>query len=113
MGRPRIYYDYELPHGVVETVRGVVMDYDRREQAIKRSTITGSVLERYIELNDAVDAALGEVDVGIRGDMMLDVALNTGYAFSQCARCIGRKAYYQKKKKFIYDIAVRIFLVPK
>ena len=62
MGRPRIYYDYELPHGVVETVRGVVMDYDRREQAIKRSSITGSVLERYIELNDAVDAALGEVD---------------------------------------------------
>lgn len=112
MARRKIYYKWELPCAVVEIVRGICADYDRRENAIKYSNVTGGVLERYVELNSAVDAALEDLEVGLRKDMIEDVALNRGYDFSRCSTYVSKCTYYNKKRKLIYDIAERLFLVP-
>ena len=112
MGRPRIYYEWEVPREVVEIVRGICADYERRENAIKFSTISGDVLCRYVELNSAVEAALGDVEIGLRQDIIDDVALNRGYDFSPCSNYISKGTYYNKKRKLIYDIAKRLYLIP-
>ena len=112
MGRPKKYYEWELPKSVVEVVRGVCADYERRENAIKYSSITGRVLERYIELNAAVDGSLCEIMPDIQKEMVKDVADNVGYDFSQCSNYVSRRIYYLKKRKFIHDIAEKLFLIP-
>lgn len=113
MGRPRKYYEWELPKSVVEVIRGVCADYERRENAIKYSSITGAVLDRYIELNGAVENAASEFAADLRKNIIDDVADNTGYDFSQCSAVMSRKTYYQKKRKFIHDVAEKLFLIPK
>ena len=113
MGRPKIYYDWELPKSVVNAVLGVCADYERRESAIKYSTISGQVLERYLELNAAVDAALADLAPDVREYMLCDVATGRGYDFSPCTTFLSRKTYYQKKRKLIHDIAENLFLIPK
>lgn len=113
MGRPKMYYEWEIPPSVVVTVQGICRDYERRENAIKYSTITGRVLDRYIELNAAVDDALSEIAVEARESILSDVADNVGYDFSACSCYFSRKIYYLKKRKLIHDIAVKLFLIPK
>ena len=113
MGRPKKYYEWELPKSVVEVVRGVCADYERRENAIKYSSITGPVLNRYIELNGAVDEALSNIMPNLQREIIRDVAENIGYDFSQCSNYVSRRIYYLKKRKFIHDVAEKLFLIPK
>lgn len=113
MARPRIYYDYELPSEVVQIVRGIVADYERRENAIKFSNVSGDVLSRYVEFNRAVDTALSVVDKNIRDDIMKDVALNRGYDFSLCSVHVSKCTYYLKKRQFIFSVANELNLIPK
>lgn len=113
MGRPKKYYDWEVPSSVVDVVRGICADYERRESAIKYSSITGAVLERYVELNAAVDFALNDIAFDFRRNMLQDVAEGIGYDFSQCSSSMARKTYYQKKRKLIHDIAEKLYLIPK
>ena len=113
MGRPRKYYDFEIPKTVVEIVKGICSDYERREAAIKHSNITGDVLSRYIELNSAIDAALSDVPEDARKDMLKDVGEGVGYDYSMCSVVISRKTYYLQKRKFVHDVAKKIFLLPK
>ena len=113
MGRPKKYYEWELPKSVVEVVRGVCADYERRENAIKFSSITGPVLNRYIELNGAVDEALSDIMPNLQREIIRDVAENIGYDFSQCSNYVSRRIYYLKKRKFIHDVAEKLFLIPK
>ena len=113
MGRPKKYYEWELPKSVVEVVRGVCADYERRENAIKFSSITGPVLNRYIELNGAVDEALCDIMPNMQREILRDVAENIGYDFSQCSNFVSRKTYFLKKRKFIHDVAEKLFLIPK
>lgn len=113
MGRPKKYYEWDLPRSVVEVIRGVCADYERRENAIKYSSITGRVLDRYIELNGAVDEAVSEIPADMRKNIIEDVADNIGYDFSQCSAVMARKTYYLKKRKFIHDVAEKLFLIPK
>ena len=113
MGRPKMYYEWELPKSVVEVVRGVCADYERRENAIKYSSITGEVLDRYIEFNSAIESAVSEISTDLRRIIIQDVADNVGYDFSQCSLAMARKTYYQKKRKFIHDVAEKLFLIPK
>lgn len=113
MARPKLYYKWELPKTVVETVRSICADYDRRELAIKYSTISGEVLERYIELNSAIESALSEIAPEIREYMLCDVATGRGYDFSPCTSFVSRRIYYLKKRKLVHDIAEKLYLIPK
>lgn len=111
MARKRLYYKYEIPPSVVEIVTAICVDYDRRERAIRHSAITGTVLERYVELNAAVDAALGEMEVEFRRGMLEDIASGRGYHFSMISPYLAKNTYYYKKRKLIHDIALELALL--
>lgn len=112
MARPRTRYKYEIPGTVVEIVRGLCADYERRELAIKYSTISGETLQRYVELNGAIELALGNMEASIREDMLADVAAGRGYDFSPCSVFVAKNTYYERKRRFVFDVAKKLSLVP-
>ena len=46
MARQKAYFKYDIPTSVVDIVKTICVDYNRRERAIKYGTITGEVLAR-------------------------------------------------------------------
>jgi hypothetical protein len=112
LGRPRTRYRYEIPKTVVDIVIGICADYERRELAIKHSNITGQTLDRYIELNEAVEYALGMCDSRVREYLLEDVAEERGYDFSQCSCLVAKNTYYEAKRRLIYEIAKKMCLLP-
>lgn len=111
MGRQKSYYKYEIPASIVEIVKTVCADYDRRERAIKYSSITGPVLERYVELNGIIDMALEEIECDVRRDLLKDVSSGRGYNFSAASPFFAKNTYYQRKRKLIHDIAKGLCLL--
>lgn len=111
MPKPKLYFQFELPSSVVEIVKTICADYARRERAIKYGNVTGAVLARYVELNAIIDAALEEIEIGVREDMQRDIQNRRGYDFSPVSYCISKNTYYKRKKKLIYDIAKNLALV--
>lgn len=111
MPKQKLYFKYEIPTGVVEIVKSVCGDYDRRERAIKFSNVTGTVLTRYVELNNAVDKAFSDIEVGLRKDMLSDIGNRRGFQFSAVSTLISKNAYYRRRRKIIYDIAKELALL--
>lgn len=112
MAKTKIYYRWEIPSSVVRLVEAICADYDRREQAIKHSSLTGETLETYARLNAAIDAGLESVEPGIRRFMLDDIWLGRGYDFSPCSPFLAKNSYYKRKKKVIHDIAKELKLIP-
>ena len=110
-GRKKEYFAYEIPTSTVRVVTSICADYNRREAAIKHSAVTGAVLARYVELNNAVDVALYDVEPGIRDLMLRDVADGVGYNRSAVACQLSKNAYYRRRRKLVYDIAVNLSLL--
>ena len=113
MSRKTTYFQYKLPSSVVNVVKCIIIDYNRREGAIKHSAITGAVLERYIELNSAIDKGLSDIETGIRTYMLEDIIHGVGYERSQVQPLMSKNAYYRRRRKLIYDIAVELSLLNK
>lgn len=111
MARQRLYYKYEIPPLVVEIVKALCADYDRRERAIRYAAITGAVLARYVELNGAIDAALADLDPELRRGMLEDISLGRGYNLSMISPYLAKNTYYYKKRKLIHDIALQLALL--
>ena len=113
MSRKTTYFQYKLPSSVVNVVKCIIIDYNRREGAIKHSVISGAVLERYIELNSAIDKGLSEIETGIRTYMLEDIIQGVGYERSLVQPLLSKNAYYRRRRKLIYDIAVELSLLNK
>ncbi len=111
MAREKMYYSWEIPASVVVVVNAICADYDRRERAIKYKAITGEVLERYIELNNAVDKALTEVETGLRQTLLQDISAGRGYTRSPAQCVVSKNAYYRRRRKLIHDIAIDLSLL--
>ena len=111
MAREKMYYSWKIPESVVHLVNALCADYERRERAIKHSTITGAVLDRYIELNSVIDSALCEIDQGIRDDLLYDITVGRGYTRSCAQYVVSKNTYYRQRKKFVQEIATKLFLL--
>ena len=108
MPKKKIYYRHEIPSSVVNIVKSVCADYDRRARVIG---IDGSVLDTYLQLNGIIDKALEEVEPGIRRIILDDVRLGRGYDFSPASPFLAKNTYYSKKRKLVYDIAKGLRLI--
>ncbi len=107
----QIYFSWEVPSGVARMVTAICADYERREQLIRYSSVTGPVLDRSVELNAAIERALDEVDAGVREDLLHDIAYGIGYNRSAAACVMSKNAYYRRRRKLVHDIAVNLALL--
>lgn len=99
---------WELPRSVVNIVRSMCADYDRRALLIRSSC---ELVSKYSEMNDAIDRGLESVEVGIRRTMLDDIYLNRGYGYSPVSAIMSKNAYYARKKKAIFLIATELKLM--
>ncbi len=113
MARRKMYFRYEIPSNVVCIVKSLCVDYERRELALKNPKLSSSVLDEYKRLNNAIDIALLELEVGIRKIMLNDVQHGRGYEYSRASSFIAKNTYYSRKRKLIYDIAKELKLYEK
>lgn len=111
MARQKMYFKWDMPTSIVEIVKAICADYARRERVIKFGTATGSILERYVELNGAINTALQDIEVGLRDTILKDIQQGRGYYFSAAQELICKSGYYNRKRKLIYDIAVSLSLL--
>ena len=112
MARGRVFDEHRLPRGVVMLVTSILADYERRATVLRDGgEVTSAVLDRYRELNGAVDAALEDLEVAIRRDMMCDIALGRGYRKSCAQYILSKNAYYKRRRKVVYDVALRLKLL--
>lgn len=110
-GRPKQFYKYELPGGVVKVVRAQCADFQRKEIAIKQGGIDETILQVYIKTNEAIKKALGEIEEPCREFFLSDIAENRGYDKSQSRWLLSHNSYYARKRKAIYDIAKYLLLI--
>ncbi len=111
MARNKLYFTYDVPTSITRVVNAVCADYERRERAIKYSAITGDTLDKYIELNAAVDRALEDVEVGLRKILLDDISSGRGYYKSSAVCLVSKNAYYCRRRKLIHDIATSLSLI--
>ena len=78
VGRPRQFYKYELPSGVVKVVRAQCADYAWKVLCIKEGSVTGATLDSYIATNTAIEQALADIEETCRPHFLLDIAENRG-----------------------------------
>ena len=86
IGRPKQFYKYELPQGVIKVVRAQCADYDRKALAIREGNIAAETLQSYIKTNEAIDKALDEIEEGCRADFLIGYDRSGGAGLSACGR---------------------------
>lgn len=106
MARRRLYHRdrYTLPGSVVDIVKSICADYERRRRVMEHVE-DEQVCAMCLMLNGAIDTALSEVEEGLRGDLLSDLAEGRGYERSAAADKISKNAYYNRRRKLVYDIA--------
>ena len=62
VGRPKQFYKYELPHGVIKVVSAQCADYKRKQLAISEGALSQEILDAYIATNAAIDKALDDIE---------------------------------------------------
>lgn len=110
-GRPKQYYRYELPSGVVKVVRAQCADFERKKIALKRCSLTLEVRTEYESVNEAINAALADIEEGVRLEFLKDIAENRGWQKSKINWMLSQSAYYNRKWKCVYEIAKRLYLI--
>lgn len=111
MARKRIYYRWDIPSSVVIIVNAVLADYARREKIIRDANASEAVLNKAVELNALVDAALEDIEPVLRKDIVSDITDGRGYNRSSCSMILHKDSYYNRRRKLIHDIAVAMRLI--
>ena len=106
-----MYFRYEIPTNVVNIVKAICADYDRRIQLLKSDNIDSGCRAEFLYINKAMESALEDVEIGIRKIMLCDIQHNRGYEHSLSSAFIAKNTYYARKRKLIYDIAKNMKLI--
>lgn len=102
---------WKLPIGVVETVKGICKDYERKREALSVTSLKAEVRSAYEAHNTAVNNALLTLEPSLRYLILEDVAEKRGYNKSAARSYIAHNGYAERKCRFIYHIAVNLNLV--
>lgn len=109
MGRSRIYYKWDIPHTVVDIVKSICADYDRRAAAMESAE--EGLLHTCKVMNAAIDRAMAEIEPALRRTMLEDIYTGRGYDFSPASSVMSRRPYYARKRKAVHDIALELHLI--
>lgn len=102
---------YNLPLTIVQIVKSICADYDRRESIIATSQADEGVIEECIKLNRVVDEAFCDIEIGLKTHLMEDIKQNRGYEASMASLYIAKNTYYKRKKKIIHGVARGLYLI--
>jgi hypothetical protein len=102
---------YDLPAGVVDEVKGICKDYDRKRKALINGVEDEEVRRLYERYNDAVNDALLEIEEGIRHSIFDDIINSRGYERSAASIMIAHNGYAIRKRKLIYNIAINLHFI--
>jgi hypothetical protein len=94
-----------LTKAEMNIIKAHCQEYSRRRVALEFKSKPIDVLEEYERLNGIIDAALSSIEVGIRMQILDDVAWSRGYFFSQASPFMTKETYYSRKKEFIHSFA--------
>lgn len=101
----------KLPKGLNRVVVDIIADTDRRQKCIDLNSVRPEVREFYVILNDAVNQAMNDVEIGIRQMMFKDFIYGHGFNKSDASPLISVNAYYRRKRKVIADVARAIYMI--
>lgn len=110
MGR-RSKTKFNMPLTLVQMIKSICADYDRRADIIIHSLASDDVTEEYIKLNKAVDDAFSDVEIGLKKHLLEDIKTGRGYEASLASSFIAKNTYYKRKKKIIFDVARSLSLL--
>jgi hypothetical protein len=108
MSRHKTFGRWEIPGTVVQIVKTMCADYDRRAIIIRSGEKTQSDYER---INAAIDRGLLCAEETVRRFFLEDIAYGRGYWHSPSCAVLSKNAYYTRKHQIIHDIAVELRLL--
>jgi hypothetical protein len=100
--------DSRLTETVLDLIQTLCADYPRRKRIIEckfRTVTTDEAVARFKRLNDVIDDAMKQVDVGIREYVLSDIACRNGYNKSMASPFISRTSYYRQKNNALLEMA--------
>jgi len=110
--KKKIYQRHDIPASVVNIVIALCADFPRRKKCLTlNSNVPETVKMRYKEFNNAITDSLQEIEVGLQKIIINDIVDNRGYSKSGAQIVISKNAYYRRRRKLIYDIAVLLNLI--
>ena len=109
--RKKTFQHYEMPSSVVNIVIAHCADFSRRDKTIALNAAPTEVLQIYRELNQVIDNALEDIEIGLRKIIISDITENRGYYKSGAQIVISKNAYYRRRRKLIHDVAVGMRLI--
>lgn len=102
---------YDLPSGIVDEVRGICRDYERKRRALINGVDNEDVRCVYEKYNRAVNDAMLSIEEGLRLIILEDIINSRGYERSSASLMIAHNGYAQRKRKLIYKIAENLHFV--
>ena len=97
-----------LPKTLAIYIEAVVMDYARREAALEGNDISESTRKQYIKFNIAVDMGFAFLEPALKDTMFKDIVSKRGYYSSEASAIICRNAYYKRRARILYNIAIAL-----
>ena len=108
MRRRRNSARWELPVGIVDEVRGICRDYQRKRSELLSGKLSVEVKSLYERYNEAVNNALLSIEPELRAIILDDVIEKRGFYKSLAVGCVSHCTYESRKCEFIHQIAVNL-----
>ena len=108
------HLDKRITKTVMGLVEALCADYPRRRRLADYLSYTkgnDADLAHLRGINEKIDEALNEVDEGLRGYMLSDIANRNGYGRSMASPFIRKDSYYAQKNKAILKMAMLFHFV--
>ena len=109
--RSEAHRQMRLPVTVRDMVQAICADCERRENEMRRWRGTPEQREMWRKTEAVITDALEQVDPGIRGIILDDIAHRRGYEKSRAHGLMSRKMYYNEKNKVETAIACGLWLI--
>lgn len=98
----------KLPCTLSKMAEAVIADYPRRSIALAANDISEATRKQYLQYNVAVDMAVDFLEPTLRDIMLDDVVNKRSYYKSSASNIICRNAYYRRRDKMLYNVAVAL-----
>jgi len=105
------YVSRKIPRSVEKAVLAMCRDYPRRKRCLENKSSSESISEVFAALNNAIDESVSFLPDIERNIMLRDICYGNSYYTSKLITMMSCNAYYMRRKKIIYGIAIAYNLI--